>query len=186
MGQSLRWDHKCTVRCIIFSCYGRQRYGKGVNRVFFVSLFCPVWIIYEQVMIAALDCSRDDLALVSFYRSSSHTRGLLNPSLSRLQLFLLCSTPPAKCENLIFIWPNGITLSLLWKNNLLRVGIRGCSKWAKKHVSSVSMKLAIVNRVHILFSPVSQDLIVPLDLNAMFLISHWNIHSSENGQICIG
>lgn len=24
-----------------------------------------VWIIYEQVMIAALDCSRDDLALVS-------------------------------------------------------------------------------------------------------------------------
>uniref|UniRef100_A0A4W5N4L5 ER membrane protein complex subunit 2 n=1 Tax=Hucho hucho TaxID=62062 RepID=A0A4W5N4L5_9TELE len=25
-------------------------------------LLCPVWIIYEQVMIAALDCSRDDLA----------------------------------------------------------------------------------------------------------------------------
>lgn len=31
-----------------------------------MSLLCPVWIIYEQVMIAALDCSRDDLALVSF------------------------------------------------------------------------------------------------------------------------
>ena len=30
---------------------------------------CLVWIIYEQVMIAALDCSRDDLAMV---RRSSH------------------------------------------------------------------------------------------------------------------
>ena len=30
--------------------------------LYFLSL---VWIIYEQVMIAALDCSRDDLAIVS-------------------------------------------------------------------------------------------------------------------------
>uniref|UniRef100_A0AAR2LWT9 ER membrane protein complex subunit 2 n=1 Tax=Pygocentrus nattereri TaxID=42514 RepID=A0AAR2LWT9_PYGNA len=29
-----------------------------------------IWIIYEQVMIAALDCSRDDLAWVSFYSLS--------------------------------------------------------------------------------------------------------------------
>lgn len=34
--------------------------------VFCVSFFRTVWIIYEQVMIAALDCSRDDLAWVSF------------------------------------------------------------------------------------------------------------------------
>lgn len=40
---------------------------------FIVSL-CPVWIIYEQVMIAALDCSRDDLALVSFQVDFSFTR----------------------------------------------------------------------------------------------------------------
>lgn len=39
---------------------------------FIVSL-CPVWIIYEQVMIAALDCSRDDLALVSFQAGFSFT-----------------------------------------------------------------------------------------------------------------
>lgn len=39
---------------------------------FIVSL-CPVWIIYEQVMIAALDCSRDDLALVSFQVDFSFT-----------------------------------------------------------------------------------------------------------------
>lgn len=119
---------KCTVQYIIFSCYTRQWNGKGVNTVFFVCLFCPVWIIYEQVMIAALDCSRDDLALVRFYRSSSHTQKLQKPSFTLSQPFLLCSTPSAKCENLIFIWPNGITLSVLWKNNLLRVGIRGCSK----------------------------------------------------------
>lgn len=39
---------------------------------FIVSL-CPVWIIYEQVMIAALDCSRDDLALVSFQADFAFT-----------------------------------------------------------------------------------------------------------------
>lgn len=38
--------------------------GKGVKAAL-LCLFFPVWIIYEQVMIAALDCSRDDLALVS-------------------------------------------------------------------------------------------------------------------------
>uniref|UniRef100_A0A8C2FGZ6 Uncharacterized protein n=1 Tax=Cyprinus carpio TaxID=7962 RepID=A0A8C2FGZ6_CYPCA len=32
---------------------------------FSVCLLCSVWIIYEQVMIAALDCSRDDLAWVN-------------------------------------------------------------------------------------------------------------------------
>lgn len=31
-----------------------------------------------------------------------------------------------------------ITPSVLWKNNLLRVGIRGCSKWVEEHASSVS------------------------------------------------
>lgn len=31
----------------------------------FYVFFYPVWIIYEQVMIAALDCCRDDLAWVS-------------------------------------------------------------------------------------------------------------------------
>lgn len=122
-----------------FSCYTRQWKRKGVNTVFFVCLFLPVWIIYEQVMIAALDCSRDDLALVSFYRSSSHTPKSFKSHRSlSLSHSYFAAPPSAKCENLIFIWPNGITLSVLWKNNLPRVGIRGCSKWVEKHASSVS------------------------------------------------
>ena len=32
--------------------------------MFSLHFLCLVWIIYEQVMIAALDCSRDDLAMV--------------------------------------------------------------------------------------------------------------------------
>lgn len=170
-------------QCIIFSCNIRQWNGKGVNSVLCLCLFCPVWIIYEQVMIAALDCSRDDLALVSFYRSSSHTQELQKPSFTLSQPFLLCSTPSAKCENLIFIWPNGITLSVLWKNNLLRVGIRGCSKWVEKHASSVSWTWPSFMEFNCFFP---QDLFAILKLNVMFLSSCWNIHCSENGQICMG
>lgn len=44
--------------------FTEQWNGKGVNAAL-LCLFFLVWIIYEQVMIAALDCSRDDLALVS-------------------------------------------------------------------------------------------------------------------------
>lgn len=51
----------------------------------------PVWIIYEQVMIAALDCSRDDLALVS--TTFPHTP-FATWSLSHFR------EPPGKCENL--------------------------------------------------------------------------------------
>lgn len=92
------WDVKCTVQYIIFSCFSRQWSGKGVNTVFFVCLLCPVWIIYEQVMIAALDCSRDDLALVRFHRSSSHTQRLQKPLLTLSQPFLVYSTPSAKVK----------------------------------------------------------------------------------------
>lgn len=88
-------------------------------------------------MIAALDCSRDDLALVSFYHASLHTQQLQKPSFTLSQSFILCSTLSAKCANLIFIWPNGITLSVLLKNNLQRVGIKGCSTWVEKHASSL-------------------------------------------------
>lgn len=47
-------------------------------------LFCPVWIIYEQVMIAALDCSRDDLAMASSYLSSHTLLNLESPTLQNL------------------------------------------------------------------------------------------------------
>lgn len=60
----------------------QQHSGMERALTLLLCLFCPVWIIYEQVMIAALDCSRDDLALVSSYLSS---RTLL--SLESLQLY---------------------------------------------------------------------------------------------------
>uniref|UniRef100_A0A674DJT9 ER membrane protein complex subunit 2 n=1 Tax=Salmo trutta TaxID=8032 RepID=A0A674DJT9_SALTR len=42
-----------------------------------------IWIIYEQVMIAALDCSRDDLAWVSeLLTAATHTQRPQNPSLT--------------------------------------------------------------------------------------------------------
>ncbi|TNN32290.1 ER membrane protein complex subunit 2 [Liparis tanakae] len=47
-----------------------------------------VWIIYEQVMIAALDCSRDDLALFL-----PHALELQKPPFAPKQPFLLCSKP---------------------------------------------------------------------------------------------
>uniref|UniRef100_A0AAQ6IDG8 ER membrane protein complex subunit 2 n=1 Tax=Anabas testudineus TaxID=64144 RepID=A0AAQ6IDG8_ANATE len=53
-----------------------------------------IWIIYEQVMIAALDCSRDDLALVSFYHASSYAQEIQKPSLSHSHFYFkinLCS-----------------------------------------------------------------------------------------------
>lgn len=123
-------------------------------------------------MIAALDCSRDDLALVSFYRASSHTQELQKQSFTLSQPFLFCSTRSAKCENLIFIWPNGITLSVLWKNNLLRVGIRGCSKWEEKHASSVSWTWPSFMEFNCFFP---QDLFAILKLNVMFLNSRSEI-----------
>lgn len=49
----------------------RSTENKVANKVSFcVVLLFPVWIVYEQVMIAALDCSRDDLAWVSSISSS--------------------------------------------------------------------------------------------------------------------
>lgn len=90
--------------------------------------------------------------------------------------------PLCQSENLIFIWPNGITLSVLWKNNLLRVGIRGCSKWAEKHASSVSRTWPSFMEFNCFFP---QDLFAILKLNVMFLSSCWNIHSSEDARICM-
>lgn len=49
---------------VIFANMMKNRLPNMVS--FYVCLLCSVWIIYEQVMIAALDCSRDDLAWVSF------------------------------------------------------------------------------------------------------------------------
>lgn len=56
--------HLCKYKAILFMFFTEQWNGKGVNAAL-LCLFFLVWIIYEQVMIAALDCSRDDLALVS-------------------------------------------------------------------------------------------------------------------------
>lgn len=53
---------------IIFATRLKNRPANVVS--LYACLFYPVWIIYEQVMIAALDCSRDDLAWVSFCYAS--------------------------------------------------------------------------------------------------------------------
>lgn len=105
-------------------------------------------------------------------RFLTHTQELQKPSFTLSQPFLLCSTPSAKSENLIFIWPNGITLSVLWKNNLLRVGIRGCSKWVGKHASSVSWTWPSFMEFNCFF-PLA--LFAILKLNVMFLSSRFEI-----------
>lgn len=58
------------ARCsfVIFATMLKNRLTNMVS--LYVCLLCSVWIIYEQVMIAALDCSRDDLAWVSFLLSN--------------------------------------------------------------------------------------------------------------------
>lgn len=75
-GQTLK--SLCQVYSLIYQVLDVMT-DSGMERASTLSslcVFCPVWIIYEQVMIAALDCSRDDLALVSFRRTSSHTQKL--------------------------------------------------------------------------------------------------------------
>lgn len=75
-------------------------------------LLCPVWIIYEQVMIAALDCSRDDLAWVSeLPTAATHTHRPQNPSLT----VIATSSPTMANLKIIFIWPKILLhLSVLW------------------------------------------------------------------------
>lgn len=110
-------------------------------------VFCPVWIIYEQVMIAALDCSRDDLALVSFRRTSSHTQKLHS-------LTTITTLQHLRCQ----MWKSDIYLakwSLLrlyfWKNSLIRTGVSGCNKYVEMHASSVHGTWPSLTKFHLFF-----------------------------------